>query len=226
MEPQGPVLARGRDGVVYEHGSDKALRVVPDGRSLVREAEVMHHAASHGFPVPRVYGAGDGWLLMERVHGPVMLDAATRPPFRVRHYARMLADLHRRLHEIRAPDWLPQAPVPGDRLVHRDLHPLNVQLSTRGLVVIDWTNASAGAPAFDVADAWVLLKTATIPESSLRLRAAELGRDLFLGWFLSAADRDAARQAIPAAVAHRLTDRNHTPEERARMQTLADWARS
>jgi hypothetical protein len=57
MEPQGPVLARGRDGVVYEHGSDKALRVVPDGRSLVREAEVMHYAASHGFPVPRVYGA-------------------------------------------------------------------------------------------------------------------------------------------------------------------------
>ena len=93
-------------------------------------------------------------------------------------------------------------------------------------MVIDWTNASAGAPAFDVADAGVLLKTATIPESSWRLRGAELGRDLFLRWFLSAADRDAARQAIPAAVAHRLTDRNHTPEERARMQTLADWARS
>jgi aminoglycoside phosphotransferase (APT) family kinase protein len=109
---------------------------------------------------------------MERVHGPVMLDAATRPPFRVRHYARMLADLHRRLHEIRAPDWLPQAPVPGDRLVHRDLHPLNVLLSTRGPVVIDWTNASAGAPAFDVADAWVLLKTATIPESGFGRRSS------------------------------------------------------
>jgi hypothetical protein len=225
MEPQGPVLARGRDGVVYEHGSDKALRIVPDGRSLVREAEVMHYAASHGFPVPRVYGAGDGWLLMERVHGPVMLDAATRSPFRVRHYARMLADLHRRLHEIRAPGWLPQAPVPGDRLVHRDLHPLNVRCRREGR----WSSIGRmrrRVPAFDVADVWVLLKTATIPESGWRLRAAELGRDLFLRWFLSAADRDAARRAIPAAVAHRLTDRNHTPEERARMQTLADWARS
>ena len=33
-----------------------------------------------------------------------------------------------------------------------------------------------------------------------------------------------ARRAIPAAVAHRLTDRNMAAEERARMREFAAWA--
>ena len=51
-----------------------------------------------------------------------------------------------------------------------------------------------------------------------------LGRRRLLRAFLGRVDTVAARRAIPAAVEHRLTDRNLSPEERTRMRELAAWA--
>ena len=122
----------------------------------------MTDVRAHGFPVPEVFDAGDGYLVMELVHGPTMLDDAI--PFRIRRAARTLAELHERLHRLTAPPWLiREAPVPGDRILHRDLHPLNVLMAPDGPVVIDWANASRGAPEFDVADTWVLFACADPP---------------------------------------------------------------
>jgi hypothetical protein len=50
---------------------------------------------------------------------------------------------------------------------------------------------------------------------------AAVGRSFFLRGFLRATDREAARRAIPAAVEHRLHDRNMSEREKARMQRLA-----
>jgi aminoglycoside phosphotransferase (APT) family kinase protein len=224
VEPLGPKIAEGRDSEIYDHGPGRVLRIARDGRSLEREAEVMRYVRSAGYPVPAVHDAGEGYLVMDRIDGPPMLDAATKPPFPIRRFGRMLAELHRRLHAIPAPDWLPEAPMPGDRIVHRDLHPLNVLISAEGPVVIDWANASRGDPAFDVADTWVLFAAANPDVKGFERLALPLFRRLFLRMFLAGVDRDAARRAIPAAVAHRLTDRNHTPEEHERMRALAEWA--
>lgn len=223
MQPIGPKIAEGRDSEIFDHGPGKVLRVARDGRSLEREARVMQYARDHGYPVPAVHDAGDGYLVMDRIDGVPMFEDAI--PFRLGRNAKRLARLHAQLHEIPAPDWLPQAPVPGDRLVHRDLHPMNVLITADGPVVIDWSNASAGDPAFDVADTWVLLATAN-PDglNALERRIVPLARQWFLNAFLRGLDRDAARRAIPAAVEHRLTDRNHTTVEHERMRDLARWA--
>jgi aminoglycoside phosphotransferase (APT) family kinase protein len=224
VEPQGPKLAEGRDSEIFEHGPGLVLRRTFDGRSLVHEAEVMRHARAHGYPVPEVHDAGEGWLVMERVDGPTMLETATRPPFRLRRWALVLADLHRRLHEIPAPAWLPPARLPGDRVLHLDLHPLNVLLSDRGPVVIDWSNARRGDPALDLADIWVTFRCADVPATGLELRAANLGKRIFLRWFLRAAGREEACRALPAACEGRLADPNWTPSERERIRRLAEWA--
>jgi hypothetical protein len=128
MEPLGPRIAEGRDSEIYDHGPGKVVRIARDGRSLVGEAEVMSYVRSKGYPAPRVYDAGEGYLVMDRVDGPTMLDDAI--PFRIGRNARLLATLHDRLHRLPAPSWLGrEAPVSGDRLVHRDLHPLNVLIT-------------------------------------------------------------------------------------------------
>ena len=51
----------------------------------------------------------------------------------MRRQAATLAELHLRLHEIEAPDFLPPAPVGGgDKVLHLDLHPLNVMVGPKG----------------------------------------------------------------------------------------------
>jgi aminoglycoside phosphotransferase (APT) family kinase protein len=109
-------------------------------------------------------------------------------------------------------------------VLHRDLHPLHVLMGPDGPVVIDWANASRGAPEFDVADTWVLFACADPPVSRVEALVAPLVRRSFLRSFLRDLDRTAARRAIPAAVAHRLTDPNMTDHERDRMRDLSRWA--
>ena len=223
MEPLGPKIAEGRDSEIYDHGPGKVMRIARDQRSLVGEAEVMSYVRSKGYPVPTVYDAGEGYLVMDRVDGPTLLDDAI--PFRIGRNAKLLASLHEQLHRIPAPPWLSrEAPLPGDRLVHRDLHPLNVLITHDGPIVIDWSNASRGDPAFDVADTWVLFASGDPPLNPVEAFLAPIARKLFLRSFLRPLDREAARQAIPAAVAHRLTDRNMSPREHTRMRALPHWA--
>lgn len=223
MQPTGPKIAEGRDSEIYEHGPGKVLRVARDQRSLVEEADVMSYVRSKGYPAPAVYDAGDGYLVMERVDGATMLDDAV--PFRIGRNAELLASLHEQLHRLPAPTWLTrEAPLQGDRLLHRDLHPLNVLMSPSGPVVIDWANASRGDPAFDVADTWVLFACGDPPLKRIEAVLAPLARKIFLRSFLRELDRESARPAIPAAVAYRLTDRNMTERERERMRAMARWA--
>ncbi len=224
LEPLGTKIAEGRDSEIFEHGPGKVLRRARDGRSLVHEADIMRYVRDRGYPAPRVYEAGDGFLVMDHIDGPTMAGAATKRPWRLSRFGRMLGDLHRRLHAIPAPAWLPEAGVAGMCLVHRDLHPLNVLISPAGPVVIDWANAARGDQAYDVADAWVLLATAEAPGSRLERTITAFGRRILLNAFLEELDRDAARRGIPAAVENRLADRNMTEGEKQRMRRMASWA--
>ncbi len=221
MEPIGPKIAEGRDSEIFDHGAGRVLRSTFDGRSLIGEAEVMGYARSHGYPVPEVFEAGDGYLVMERLEGPTMMDWVGTPPFPLRKGGRMLADLHEQLHQMAAPDGMRMAPMTGDRLVHLDLHPMNVIITAHGPVVIDWSNASAGDPAFDVADSWVILAAASAPTVGLDRVIVPIGRRIMLRSFLRGVDCSRARAAIPAAVAHRLTDANLSPDEHRRMGDFA-----
>ncbi len=173
MEP-GRLIASGRDADIFEFGPDLVLRRTRGGRSLEREAGVMAYAAEHGFPVPAIHElrANDTELVMERVPGPLMVDAILKRPWTITNAARTLADLHDQLHEISAPDGLPQLPDGGTALVHLDLHPLNVIVHpVRGPVVIDWANASRGEGLSDVALTYVLITCPRVP-GSIVVRAA------------------------------------------------------
>ena len=177
MTELGRLVASGRDGDIYECGPGLVVRRARSGRSVEREARTMTYAREHGYPVPEIHDvrAGGTELVMERVDGPMMMDAMAKQPWRIPAYARELADLHDRLHAIPAPDWLPDIDG-GDRLVHLDLHPMNVMMSANGPIVIDWTNASRGMPLTDVALTIVLLTCPDMPGSRLVNVAASLPR--------------------------------------------------
>jgi aminoglycoside phosphotransferase (APT) family kinase protein len=222
---EGPVavelLARGRDCDVFDRGDGTVLRRSRNAYDQGPEARVLDYVAEHGYPVPRVHALeADGRdLIMEKVAGPTMAQAVERRPWQARRIGAQLAELHARLHEIPGPDWL-AAIDDGDRLLHFDLHPMNVILSLEGPVVIDWTNACRGRPAGDLGRAWALMAAADVEVSALLAVVVSRVRRSLVAGFLDAAGRDEARAGLALAVRRTLADPNISPAEKDRMRAL------
>jgi tRNA A-37 threonylcarbamoyl transferase component Bud32 len=143
----------------------------------------------HGYPAPQVVSVSGADLVLERAKGTTMRVDLARRPWTLLGHARLLADLHRRLHRIPAPVWLP-AIGPGGSVIHLDLHPENVLLHGNGALVIDWANARAGHWADDVAQTLVILAAADLG------RWTKLALRVFLWAYLAGFDRAAVRSHL------------------------------
>jgi aminoglycoside phosphotransferase (APT) family kinase protein len=220
--PPGELIGAGRTADVYAVGQDRVLRRCRVAHDVQVEAEIMAQVAESGFPVPRVYDADGADLVMERLDGRDMLADLSSRPSRVRAHARTLAGLHDRLHQLRAPAGLPAAGRAGDRVLHLDLHPANVMLTSRGPVVIDWTSARAGAPGADVAMAYLIMVTSDTDLVPWPARAlAGVIRSILVRDFLAAVHDDP--QPHIAATA-RAADRAVRPAETDRLLRIAEQA--
>lgn len=162
--PAGDPIASGRAADIYDAGPGRVMRRKRSGDIPAHEVTAMRHAHGHGYPVPEVFSVDGPEMVMERVDGKVLFDSLAEKPWRIRATGRLLADLHRRLAaipiegvEIRTMFGAPEA------LVHGDLHPGNVLGSADDPVVIDWGDATRGAPAADVARTWVLVRFGALP---------------------------------------------------------------
>jgi aminoglycoside phosphotransferase (APT) family kinase protein len=128
---------------------------------------------------------GRAGLVMDRVEGPDLITLMGRRPWSVPRAARIVGREQARMHNVVAPTDLPplrdrsrakiegaaelpaafaglalrtlEALPDGDRLCHGDFHPGNVLLGDRGPAVIDWTAATRGDPAGDLARTRLLL---------------------------------------------------------------------
>lgn len=216
----GPLIGVGRSADVYDAGNGRVLRRYRfEGADATFEARVMRHVRDHGFPVPEVYDANGPDLVMERISGITMLEALGKKPWTIARNAALLADLHDQLHEIPAPDWLPETFGGGDAMLHLDLHPLNVLLTGDGPVVIDWPNTRRGPALGDVAHSWVVLATG-IPSGRFDRALASIGRTPLLRTFLARYPREDLLQIVPAVAERWLADRNVGERERRATHAL------
>lgn len=187
----------------------------------------MAYVRAHGYPAPAVFDVSDDGreLVMERIFGATMLDVAARKPWLLRRFGTQLGELHTRLHDLAGPEWLRPGPVgQGDRVIHMDLHPLNVLVTRRGPVVIDWTNAAAGDPAVDAAVTWILLASGEVPASGPRALLVRLGRSALLKAFLATTERDELTGVVSEVVEWKCRDTNMSDVERRRMRAVATQA--
>src|SRR5438093_13762272 len=101
MPELGPLLASGRDADIFAYGRDLVVRRSRRGRSMEREARMMRYVAGHGWPAPRVgdVRANGSEPVMERMHGPTMLQVLSKPPLTLPRTAERLALLHPRTHQ-------------------------------------------------------------------------------------------------------------------------------
>ena len=188
----------------------------------------MQYAAEHGYPVPQVkeVRAGGTEIVMERLDGPMMMDAIAKRPHTLIRYTRLLADLHDQLHEIRAPEWLPRLDGTGQSLLHLDLHPMNVMMTSRGPVVIDWTNAAAGDSLIDVGLTYVLLTCPRAPLPSVARAAIQPFRLVMARVFASRYRGPAFNARTAEAAELKMFDPNMDPVEVEKCRRLAARLRS
>lgn len=179
---------------------EQVLRV---GRRAVVDAELTaSSAAAAVVPVPsildRVELGDSSAVLLERLPGRPAAELARRQPELARPAGRACGAVHGLLAEVPAPAGLPAASAaPPDRsgtaparVLHLDLHPLNVLVGDGGAVtgVLDWANAAAGDTVLDRARSWTIL---TLDPAALLRRAdpgwvalTEAGSSL-VAWMMS-----------------------------------------
>jgi aminoglycoside phosphotransferase (APT) family kinase protein len=209
----GPKVGEGREAEVYAWGDDAVVKLYRPGYLGHRaEAVALATLDGHGL-APRLLDVvdrdGRPGLVLERLGGSDMLGLLPRQPWRVLALARALAQTHLAIHEVQAPEGLPDLrqvlaariddvavlPAPlralafrvldglpsGDRLCHGDFHPGNVLVAADRVGVIDWANAARGVPEADHARTLLLLRWADpLPGTPLITRGLmAAGRSVF-----------------------------------------------
>jgi aminoglycoside phosphotransferase (APT) family kinase protein len=244
-------IGTGRSADVFDIGGGRVLRSYRDGRPpewVAREAEVMAHARAHGVPIPEVFEVSGTDIVMERVSGPTMLDVLTSRPWLLWSHARLLARLHAQVHAVPALPWLrpsfgpeprPELPGPGSVpaasppaeagalpvLLHCDLHPQNVILTSRGPQLIDWEGAAQGSASADIAMTWTIIAFSDVPGSRAEVLVGHLFQGLLARAFLRAASQApgsrsglASREWLAAGLKNRLTDPHLHETETTRLR--------
>ncbi|WP_406492608.1 phosphotransferase [Streptomyces sp. NBC_01604] len=164
MQPTGRLLGSGRSADVYEIDEAWVLRRDREGHGdALAEGAVMEFVRRHGYPVPRVRPADSTRteLVMERLHGPTMLDAFGAGRIGASEAGDVLARLLRQLHTV------PARHSPTARVLHLDLHPENVILTADGPRVIDWTNTEEGDPGLDWGISAMILAQVAVTDEAL-----------------------------------------------------------
>ena len=221
----GPLLASGRSADVYLDGTDRVVRRYREPYAADfdarREAELMRYVREHGVPVPEVFDADRTDIVMQRVVGHSMLAAMAERPWTLAAQAGILAGLHRQVHAITGPDWLGTPFGDGDTLLHLDLHPDNVLVTSEGVMLIDWQNAARGPMGADLAKSWIILATAAVPGGKAKAALLATARKIFLRSFLHNVDIEAARRYLPVvAEAWTANPRISDPERAATARLL------
>jgi Phosphotransferase enzyme family len=180
-------------------------RMLRVGRPEVIDAELAASSAVAAVvPVPAVLDRADAGdasaVLLEMLPGQPMAQFARRRPELARAAGQACGTVHALLAGVPAPAGLRAVPGPDrgtptgrPRVLHLDLHPLNILAGAGGEVtgVLDWANAAAGDPDLDRARTWTILTL----DPAARARRGEPGwAALCQGWIQSGRLHD-----VPAA---------------------------
>jgi aminoglycoside phosphotransferase (APT) family kinase protein len=99
----------------------------------------------------------------------------------------------------------------GDRVLHGDFHPYNILGGLEDAVIVDWLDATCGAPAADVCRSWLLMQVVSreLAETYLAayFAAGQMTREQVFAW-------------LPVLAAARLTE--NVPEEAAALIGMAE----
>jgi aminoglycoside phosphotransferase (APT) family kinase protein len=209
-------FAAGRDADVYSIDDVWVLRRYRNGHPVRDEADFMRWVAKYDYPVPAVRQVDGADMVIQRLTGPTLADAALAGDLTAEDLGRVHADLHRRLHAIPPPSG-----TAGIVVMHGDLHPYNVIQTTDGPVVIDWRNAEEGPAEFDIAMTAIIFAQVALDPAWATL--SPLLREALAVYLANSSD---PTPSLDAALASRARNVTLTPEEQALLPAQAALIRT
>jgi uncharacterized protein (TIGR02172 family) len=195
---KGALIGAGRTADVYAWGEDRILKLFQDWMpeaAVKEEFNITRLVRETGLPVPSadelVEIDGRPGIIFERLYGPSMLRVIEKQPLKSISMARLLAELHARMHACPLPPntpgqhqqlergigWakdlteaekqtiraiLARRPD-GNAVCHGDFHPDNVLITGHGPVIIDWMTGRSGHPLADLTRTSLLLTSGGLP---------------------------------------------------------------
>ena len=97
------LVVRGRNADVYLMNDTQVLRRLHTGALTYPNVDILLHLNALGFPTARVIEADGTDLVMERLHGPNLLQALDAGEVTLAEGVRILLDLHAALHALPVP---------------------------------------------------------------------------------------------------------------------------
>ena len=219
MQNLGKPIAVGRTSEVF-FWEGKVLKLgYPSSPSdwIEDEFSIGKHVQDMGLPVPKVYervriNDREG-IIFERIEGASLLAELTHKPWKVNQYAKLLAELHVKIHAIPAPvhlgsqrEWVKEEIIDakefltselqheilalldslpdGNTLCHGDFHPGNIVMTKQGPVIIDWMTVSRGSAVGDVAITSLALKVGKAPVSAIAQQILNIIGNIFHSTYL------------------------------------------
>jgi hypothetical protein len=193
----------------------------PPGGGAIREKDAITIAKASNYPAPNIVGElPDGSIILETLEGSTMLKDLTSRPWRIHQHAKTLAQLHRKLGDIEAPPSWPQV-CPGSSILHLDLHPGNVLITTNGPVVVNWNTVARGSASFDAALTYVMLRTGETDSKLFARLVINIFRKTFAQFFAKAFGKEQIEKYLREAAELRLLNTNLSATERERVFALA-----
>ncbi|MEP7764721.1 phosphotransferase [Sanguibacter sp. 25GB23B1] len=203
------LLTRGRSSDVYLLNDTEVVRRLHDRDDTFRNVDLIRHLNAEHFPTARVVHAQGPDLIMERLNGATLLQALDVQDVGITDGVRILLDLHETLHALPLPPSGVASRVVGrgECIVHLDLHPANVLMTSDGPFLIDWESAGLGPAGLDLAMT-ALVFAEIVADGDEYARPAHA----MLRTFTDLSGMD-FREHVADAAEHRARSRTVDPEE-------------
>lgn len=214
------LLAEGSHARVYLLGDQAVVRRLKNYQGSYPNANLMIHLKQLGFPTPILFEARQDTLVMERLHGPTLLQSLIAQEISLAEAARIMAQLHEHLHALQPPDSSSTNDQLGDedRILHMDIHPGTIVLTPAGPYLVDWEDSRLGPPELDLAATALVFAMIASEPGELQDGAASMFRKF---------SRTVGTGFVPyleAAARVRAQEMDTSPEELALIQPGLQWA--
>lgn len=214
------LLAQGGHAKIYLIGEHFVVRRLKEFQGHYPNADLIAYLNEKNFPTAMLHEVRNDMLVMERLHGPTLLQELLAQEISLAEGVRIIAQFHNKLRALTTPDFeLSQgAAKPDHAVLHMDIHPGTIVITQAGPRLVDWEDARFGPPQLDIASTALIFAMLASSPGELQAGSASMFRKF---------SRQVGSEFVPfleEAALIRATQLQDSTEEKELIAPGLEWA--